>query len=270
MNILGRQLSSILRRIRLLPTADYLRYLLLRLKHQSKNVAFQKKHPDIKLPPDYLMYESFQLDYQKYFEGGRKTAQWIWECVQPHINPSPTLKVLEWGCGPGRIIRHFPAILGDEAVIKGTDYNAQSIAWCTQNIPEVEFTTNQLAPPLPYPSASFDLAYAISIFTHLSEKMHTEWMQEILRVLQPRGIFFFTTQGDHFLTKLTKEERQAYLGGQLITRSKVKEGHRTFSAFHPPAFIQTLIHDQILLEHFTPHPEPNKALPQDVWMIQKR
>ena len=46
------------------------------MKYQNKkdNEAFKKKFPDIVLPPDYLMYESFKLDYASYYFGGKKTA----------------------------------------------------------------------------------------------------------------------------------------------------------------------------------------------------
>ena len=44
---------------------------------------------------------------------------------------------------------------------------------------------------------------------------------------------FLTTQGDNFRVKLTDLELNKYNNDELVVRGKVKEGHRTYSAFHP-------------------------------------
>ena len=44
---------------------------------------------------------------------------------------------------------------------------------------------------------------------------------------------FLITQGDNFKVKLTDLELTKYKKNELVVRGKVKEGHRTYSAFHP-------------------------------------
>ena len=52
--------------------------------------------------------------------------------------------ILDWGCGPGRIVRHLPSIVS-KAKIFGSDYNEESINWCRENIEDVGFEVNGLA-----------------------------------------------------------------------------------------------------------------------------
>jgi len=49
------------------------------------------------------------------------------------------------------------------------------------------------------PSAQFDLAFAYSVFSHLSPKSHLAWRTELARVMKPNGILFITTQAPWFL-----------------------------------------------------------------------
>ena len=58
------------------------------------------------------------------------------------------------------------------------------------------FQVNAARPPLSYPDQSFDLIYAISVFTHLNEEMGNAWLQELHRVLKPNGLLIATTQDD--------------------------------------------------------------------------
>lgn len=250
--------------------ADYARFWYFKLKNRKRNQVFRQHYSSVALPPDYLMYESFQLDYQKYYLGGRQTAQWLWKQVAPFLpSDSSGLKILDWGCGPGRVVRHFPDLVPPSTQIFATDYNRQSIAWCQNQLPSITFKANALIPPLDFEENTFDLVYAISIFTHLSEEMHGAWWQEIMRILRPEGLFFFTTQGENFIEKLALYERNQYHSGQVVVRGQVKEGHRTYSAFQPPQFIRQLVGTNKVLQHLTPPIQKGKALPQDVWIVQK-
>jgi hypothetical protein len=81
---------------------------------------------------------------------------------------------------------------------------------------------------------------------------------------------FLTTQGDNFKVKLTDLELKKYHNDKLVVRGKVKEGHRTFSAFHPHGFMRKLFSNVDILEHIETKPEKGKWLPQDIWIIKKR
>lgn len=263
------KISNILRRLRLIYLLDKLRFHIEKQKNRKVNAEFKRNNADVVLPPDYLIYESFQLHYAKYFTESVESAKWIAELAGKHIELK-NINILDWGCGPGRVIRHLPKVVANGCKFYGTDYNQQSIEWCSKNLPDIEFNTNSLEAKLPYSDNYFGLIYGISIFTHLSEKMHLEWYQELYRVLKPGGILFLTTQGDNFRIKLTPEELRKYNGGELVVRGKVKEGHRTFSAFQPQKFMEALFKNAEIVEHIETKPGNASWLPQDVWIVRKK
>jgi SAM-dependent methyltransferase len=260
--------SQFLRQLGLIYKTDRIWFYVERLKNSKINRTFKKQHPDIQLPPDYLIYESFQINYYKYYTESLNTAQWLCNYFTKYLRLE-NKKILDWGCGPGRLIRHLPKTIGNGCEYYGTDYNAKSVAWCKMNLQGIHFNTNSLNPVLPYPDNFFDIIYGISVFTHLSEKLHFEWFHELSRILKPQGILFLTTQGDNYRAKLTQAELLVYNGGKLVIRGHVKEGHRTFSAFHPKEFMRTMFRKVEILEHVETKPLKGGWLPQDVWILKK-
>lgn len=263
------QLSNLLRSLGLIYFTDWLRYFLQKINNRQINKDFRLKNPDVKLPPDYLIYESFQMNYQKYYTESFETAKWLTDHFKKHIDLKDK-RILDWGCGPGRLIRHLPTIVGNGCEYYGTDYNKKSIDWCSNNLPDIKFNNNTLVAHLPYEDNFVDVIYGISIFTHLSEQLHFDWYHELYRILKPNGIMFLTTQGDNFKIKMTDIEIKKYNNNELVVRGNVKEGHRTYSAFHPQEFMRKLFNNIEILEHIEMKPEKGKWLPQDIWIIKKR
>lgn len=262
------QISNLFRKLKLIYITDWIRFYIKRAENKKKNDAFKKDNPDVKLPPDYLIYESFQIDYQQYFSGSIQDAKGMAAHFGRHIELKDK-KILDWGCGPGRIIRQLPAIIGNGCEFYGTDYNKKSIDWCSENLPGIQFNNNSLEADLPYEDNFFDIIYGISIFTHLSENLHYKWYEELYRVLKPNGIMVLTTQGQNFKSKLTNTELQRFNSGELIVRGNVKEGHRTYSAFHPSEFMTQFFNNVEILEHIETLPTSPRWLPQDAWIIKK-
>jgi ubiquinone/menaquinone biosynthesis C-methylase UbiE len=258
--------SSILRNLGLIYFGDKIRYFCHYLNNINNNKNFRLANPDITLPPDYLIYESFRMDYNKYFYGGLETCRSLISMLEKHII-FKDINILDWGCGPGRITRHLPALLDKSCKIYGTDYNEYSIKWCSENIKGVVFSQNNLSPPMTFNNSSFDIILSISIFTHLSEKNHIEWFNELLRIARQNAVILLSTQGKAFLYKLSKEEINKFSNGELVVRGKTKEGHRTFSAFHSPEYIKKLISPNKILE-FIEGGKSNGKPQQDIWIIK--
>lgn len=103
---------------------------------------------------------------------------------------------LDFGCGSGRTLRAFrdrPAGLR----LTGTDVDLEAVAWCRDHLDFAEFAVNSALPPLECPDDAFDLAWAISVFTHLDESYQFAWLEELARVLRPGGILLATIHGEH-------------------------------------------------------------------------
>jgi len=262
------KISNLLRKLKLMHFTDRVRYIIQSRKNKQANKTFLIENPEVKLPPNYLMYESFQINYQKYMEGGREVAKWVVDSLANHSSIAK-VTILDWGCGPGRVIRHMPDLLGEGSKVYGTDYNSKSITWCRDNLPNIDFNLNTLEPKLPYEDGTFDFIYGISIFTHLSEEMHYKWTAELSRVLKQNGLLFLTTQGDNFKSIMTPEEIAKYEKGELVVRGNVVEGHRTYSAFQPDSFMRSLFANDKVEEVIIQDVKGGKATPQDAWIVRK-
>jgi len=226
------QLMSFLRATRLLPLAE--RYYTWRRVREAEadNTAFLAKHPDLVLPPPRLVQRTYgNPSLKNYHQWGRGNAQEISALIKEHA-PGEDPQVLEWGCGLGRIGSH----LVPDLAYTGVDIDRGSIAWCAENL-DGRFTVNNPQPPLPFADQSWDVVFAVSIFTHLSKKAHLAWRDEIFRVLKPGGVFLFTVHGEREAGGLTAAERQRFDRGQIITKGGVAEGSRTYLAYHPQAFV---------------------------------
>ncbi len=262
-----QNISSVLRKLKLIYLADWMRFYWQKFKNRKINNNFVKENPNIKLPPDYLIYESFRINYPKYYFTSMEGAKELVGRIEKHIELK-NKNILDWGCGPARIIRHFPTIVVNDCNFYGTDYNKKTIAWNIKNIENVQFNNNSLEAKLPYKDNFFDVIYGLSVLTHLSEKLHYEWFNELYRVLNKGGILLLTTQGTNFENKLTETEQRGFNNDKLIVRGNVLEGHRTYSAFHPKKFMENLFKEAEILEHII-IPVSGDWIPQDIWIVKK-
>jgi SAM-dependent methyltransferase len=104
-------------------------------------------------------------------------------------------KVLDFGCGAGRVLVHFL----DEAAIGemwGCDIHGPSVAWLQRHwCPPLHVFRSGPVPPLPVPDGTFHLVWAQSVFTHLVDSW-SDWLLEIHRVLADDGLFIATFIGE--------------------------------------------------------------------------
>jgi SAM-dependent methyltransferase len=144
-----------------------------------------------------------------YFGSGYREAWTVLTTVEQYGAPVEAMRsVLEFGCGSGRVIRHFRYI--DGLRLAGTDANSKPIEWDRKNLPGIEFNHNALEPPLAYADGSFDLIYALSVFTHIPLEWQRPWLDELRRVLRPGGYLLCIVHGDSFIdTQLNDQDRAA-------------------------------------------------------------
>lgn len=268
MSIIKAYTTQLLRFFKVIYLIDKVRFYFHKIKYYKKNNSFKKNNSDFVLPPDYLLYESFRLDYEKYYVSGIEAAKWLKSIFEKYIELQ-NVKILDWGCGPARIVRHLEDVVGSNNRFFATDYNFETIQWCRENIRGVEFNHNAIDAKLPYEDSFFDIIYGLSIFTHLSEQKHYEWAKELIRVLKPQGIFVFSTQGKIYLSKLTTKEQKQFNNDTIVVRSSEFEGHRVFSSFQPPKFIRKLFENEEILEHIEPPASIENPYPQDLWIVRK-
>lgn len=104
-------------------------------------------------------------------------------------------RVLDWGCGCGRVTRWLGADL-QQVDLVGVDIDALAIRWCAQHLPFGRFATCEPSPPLDFPDAHFDLVINHSVLTHLDRSMQDAWLSELVRIVRPGGLLVLSVQGD--------------------------------------------------------------------------
>jgi SAM-dependent methyltransferase len=104
-------------------------------------------------------------------------------------------RVLDFGCGPGRTLRHFLAE-AEEGEFWGSDIHGRSIEWMQESqCPPLHAWKSAEAPPLGLEPGSFDLIWAISVFTHLPQLTSLPWLLELHRLLKPQALLIATYYG---------------------------------------------------------------------------
>ncbi len=200
------------------------------------------------LPPAQLRVRvAWTADAHWFLESGRLAADAIRSALARHGRSVERLEsLLDFGCGCGRVTRHWVDLPG----VAGSDTNADAVAWCRLNLPFARFETNGLEPPLAYADESFDLVHALSVFTHLPEELQLEWMQELRRVLRPGGLLLLTTHGRAYLDRLDPDERARFEAGEIVVRWAEVPGTNLCSAYHPVAALRERLGTGfVLLEH---------------------
>ena len=141
-------------------------------------------------------------------------------------------RVLDFGCGCGRILRHFAYYAG-RSQFTGVDVDGEAVAWADLHFDFAHAQKVPLMPPLPYPNDHFGAIYAFSVFSHLPESAAQAWLAELRRILRPGGFALLTVQGEHVMNCL--KEGRVDLGAPTPTqlqRDEDKIHHQGF-AFYP-------------------------------------
>jgi SAM-dependent methyltransferase len=174
--------------------------------------------------------------------------------------------ILDFGCGVGRVIRHWKTLSGPE--VHGTDYNPVLIDWCRQHLTFARFQCNPLAAELSYEDAKFDFIYALSVFTHLPEKLADAWLTELCRVLKPGGHLYLTTHGAHYFSGRSAAEQAKLARGELVVVATDRAGSNACAVFHPESYVREHWTKQFKVIDFRAG-QTGLAAEQDAWLLQK-
>lgn len=141
------------------------------------------------------------LEY--YDEIGRRTRAEIIERL-PREWSFAGKRMLDFGCGAGRTLRHF-AQEAAESEVCGCDLDEPSIRWLSDHLcPPFRVFLNEQEPPLDQATSSFDLIWGISVFTHLTDSW-SRWLVELHRILSTDGLLYLTFMGSGMSEIITGE-----------------------------------------------------------------
>lgn len=238
---------------------DRIRGLPLRASYRRSG------HP---IPPGRLIHlVAGTEDITWFLDSGAAAARSLSDILGRHGRPIESFRsILDFGCGVGRVLRHWSTLRGP--VLHGTDYNPDLVAWCRANLAFARFEVNGLDRRLTADDAAFDLIYALSVFTHLSEPLQRFWIDELARVLRPGGYLLITAHGAHYLEQLSAPEREQFRAGRLVVRSTRREGSNDCAAFHPEGYVRTTLARTLDVVDFIPEGAVGNPR-QDVYLLRK-
>jgi SAM-dependent methyltransferase len=125
--------------------------------------------------------------------------------LQRHAQLQPHDRVLDVGCGIGRVALPLLHVVEPPGSYDGFDIVPHAIRWCTEHIsanaPHFRFVLADVFNGdynprgreaaaryrFPYESAAFDVVFATSVFTHMPAAEVGNYLREIARVLAPGG-----------------------------------------------------------------------------------
>jgi len=167
--------------------------------------------------------------------------------------------ILDFGCGCGRLARHF-LMLGGNKNVFGSDIEPSFIKWCQTNINLERFKLNNSNPRLHFSNGQFDLIVCYSVFTHMPEEEHLPWLLEIGRTLKHGGAFVFSTHAINDIRKpnmaglyASTEEIKKFDSGEIVATiiNKKNGGNPWFlyDTYHPKTAILKLAKDSGVFSH---------------------
>ena len=237
---------------------------------RKRNARFAERGaPDeLPVPPKNLVYDvAGHIDSEQFWIDGAAHARNITSTFAAHgVVLAEQGTILDWGCGCGRVIRHWSEMSGPK--ICGSDYNPELVQWCQLNLPFADVRRNELDPPLPFEADTFDALFAISVLTHLDADRQTRWLAEVARVLKPGGTAMLTVHGDNAAHQLPPRDRTRYDAGELVVQATGNAGENVCSAYHPPAYV-----DAVFTRYFDVLDivaTPLRGSVQDAVMVRRR
>lgn len=207
------------------------------------DTLLQRTYNGRRLPPARLRFKVRGSPSGAAFAAiGKACADDIETALQTYGRSVTTSRsILDFGCGCGGTLIWMQD-LAPEAAIHGTDVDETAIDWCRKNLAFADFGANGPVPPLPYPTATFDLVYAVSVFTHLNEDYQNLWLAELQRIIAPGGTCLITLHGPDSWSHMSADARATLArDGFVFVRT-----HATARLF--PDWYQTAFHSRRYIE----------------------
>lgn len=163
---------------------------------------------DLPIPPPNLLHRIGPMGEEDPVGTYERTGRQHREVLESHLPEDWSWtgkRVLDFGCGSGRVLRQF-APEAAEAEFWGCDLDRPSLDWLEASFsPPFHIFASAEEPGLPQEDGYFDLVYAFSVYTHFTDNW-AGWLREHHRVLADGGLLFATFLGRGMLKPLTGEE----------------------------------------------------------------
>lgn len=177
----------------------------------------------LKFPPTVNMFK--RGNQENFIQAGTQIFSVIEEKIKkakPGVDIS-TMDILDFGCGVGRVV--LPFQYKYHRPNHACDLKKAYIDYLQEVCPQCNSIRVGASPPLPYPNRSFDVFYAISVWTHMSWKNGKAWLEEVRRLLRPGGIAIISTSSYGVLNAHRKSPKVGHLWAERTDADLKREGH---------------------------------------------
>lgn len=189
----------------------------------SEKIDYELCEQGLPIPPEKL-WLGYGKEKREYLYGKEQVNKMLEIVKESGFELTDNKKVLDFGCGAGRMIRWFKPY-AEKCELWGTDINSDCIFWAKKYLrPPFNFATTTTIPHLPFEDNYFDFIYAGSVFTHIDD-LAEAWLLELRRILNKTGRIFITIQDKHSIQLL--KEHPDYQNEWLacyIRENKISEG----------------------------------------------
>lgn len=128
--------------------------------------------------------------------------------------------ILDYGCGWGRLIRLMYKFSPPDKIY-GCDPWGNSIDFCKKNGIRANLAVSDYVPQnIPFIGVSFDLIYAFSVFTHLSEKTAKAALGALRKTIGQDGLLVITIRPIEYWDVHSQNQ-------SIVDRIKMKEDHES-------------------------------------------
>ena len=164
----------------------------------SRQKAWYFADPQYALPmPDSTRIQRINgsADLVQFVLGGASTFKRLEHYLAEKLRCSFTdfPRILDWGCGCGRVARYFHSVRGVQ--LYGGDIDGDNVSWCAENLPHGVFSRLPLSPPTSFQDDFFDLVLGFSVLTHLSETNQFLWLEELKRITRRGALVMLSFEG---------------------------------------------------------------------------
>lgn len=201
------------------------------------NASFD--HRSLPVPPEHLRDKFVgKTSLESYLRSAVTGTQIVDDLLKrAGTSLSARRRILDFGCGSGRILRNFPS--ATDAEIWGVDLDEEAIEFCAASFPFGHFAVSGEYPDGRLPPNYFDMILAVSVLTHLDEEHQDRWLAEWRRIAAPGCVLLVSFKDEERLRQRAHPDTPSHVAtleshGYVFIRSKYWNGN--FPAFYNDAF----------------------------------
>ena len=175
----------------------------------------------------YVVTGQKEWSDEEFFQSGRKNVEE--EILNDMINicqgkDPRQMRVLEIGCGAGRITRALSETFGE---VHGVDVSGEMVDLARRALadrPGVHVYKNNGMDLSVLPDLEFDFAFSCIVFQHIPSRAIIEnYVREVHRVLRPGALFKFQVQG---CAEIETSPDDTWLGAPITDQEAVRMAER--------------------------------------------